>query len=98
MIPTRRRPAEHRADQERELDVAHAHAARVGERREEEKAGGAERAERPLRRRIGDRLQPEHGSRSRQHDPVRDDPPLEVGGGRDDERGAARSRLRPPSR
>ena len=45
-------PAEHRAEQQRELDVAHAHPGRVGERGHEQEAGGAERAERPLRARV----------------------------------------------
>jgi hypothetical protein len=75
----RRRPAEQRADQERELDVSHPHAAWVGERCEEEESSRSDRSERPLRRRMGDRSQREHGGRRRQHDQIRDHLPLEVG-------------------
>ena len=88
MIADRRSAAEQRADQQRELHVSHSHAAGVGERREEQESRQAERADRPLGRRMPDRLQHEDDGRGGQHDAVRDDPPLEVGGRHDDERGA----------
>jgi hypothetical protein len=38
---------EHRAQQQRKLDVTHTHTARIRKRREKEESCGAERAERP---------------------------------------------------
>ena len=81
-------PPEHRAEQQRELDVAHAHAGRVGERGHEQEAGGAERAERPLGARVERRLRDEHDRRRREDDPVRDDPVLEVDRAQHDEHDA----------
>ena len=77
--------AEHRAEQQRELDVPHPHALRIRERGDEEEAGGAERAERPLRARVEDRLGDERDGRGRHDDPVRDDSVLDVDRGEHDE-------------
>jgi len=84
--------AEHRAQQERELDVAHAHPAGVGERCDEQEAGGAEGAERPFRARLERGLREQHECGRRQDDPVRDDPVRDVGGRDRNEHGAEERR------
>src|SRR3954451_2289509 len=84
----RHRPAEHRAQQQGKLDVAHPHAGGVCERRDEEEEERAEGAEHPLRRRVQRSLRDEHDRGGGQHDPVRDHVPLEVGDRDRDERGA----------
>ena len=85
----RHRAPERGAEQQRELDVAHAHAARVGERGEEQEGARAEAgSDRPLGDGWigGDAGEDDRGGR--EHDPVRDDPVLEVGRRDGDERRA----------
>ncbi len=88
----RQRPAEHRAEQQRELDVAHAHPLRVRESRGEQESGGAEAGDQPLDARMQRRLGEEHDRGGRHDDAVRDDPVLEIGRGHGDERGAEERR------
>ena len=76
------------AQQQRELDVAHAHPGRVGERGEQQESARAEPGCSPFHRRMENRLAGEHEGGGGQHDPVRDDPPLDVGRGDGDERDA----------
>src|ERR687891_2064934 len=59
--------AERRAEEEGELDVAHPHAARVGDQREEEEERGPERGEHPFERPVGVQsdLRGEHDHRCR---------------------------------
>src|SRR4051794_18597327 len=75
----RHRPPQRRAQQEGELDVAHAHPARVGERGEQQEEGGAEAGEHPLRRGGERRLGGQDGRGRGQHDPIWDQAPLEIG-------------------
>src|ERR1051325_6509652 len=79
---------EHCAQEQRQLDVPHAHPAGVGERRDEEEARGAQRAQRPLGARLERRLRDQDDRRGGQDDPVRDDPVGDVGRGDRDEDGA----------
>ena len=81
--------AEPRAEQQRELHVAHPHPARVGERRDEQEGGRADARRSPTR---GDGSTSGRAASTKaaagQHDPVRDHAPLEVGHGDGDEDGA----------
>ena len=63
MRPTGHDPAEHGPQEERELDVSHAHPGRVDDGRHEEEPGGAEGGQRPLRARMEQRLGGEHDRR-----------------------------------
>ena len=76
---------EPRAHEERELDVPHPHPLRVGEHEQEEGEPGSERAEEPRDARLVERPQDEHEHRARKHDPVGNQPVLEVGARDDDE-------------
>ena len=80
--------AEHRAHEERQLHVAHAHPGRVGQDGEEEEQRGAERAQRPGRARVDERVDGQQDGRRGQDDAVRDDPVLEVDRGDRDQHGA----------
>ena len=87
---------EHRTEQQRELDVAHAHPLRVGERGQEQEERGAEARRAPTPRSGASRSARRARSRPRAARPVRDDPVLEVGGRDRDERGAEERRRRTP--
>ena len=80
-------PPQEQADHCRQLDVAKAHAVRVGEGRDEEGPAGRRGGDRPLgdARGIGrdDQHRPDHGAGD--EDLVRDDPLVEVGQGDGDQ-------------
>ena len=91
-------PAEEQSHDGRQLHVAHAHAGGIGDRRGQQQAARGRAGDEVLRqaRRVGDRPQHEREHRARGHQPVRDDPLLEVGGGgRDQDHG---QRKRGPQR
>src|SRR6187399_2465935 len=69
---------EHRTEQERELDVAHAEPLRIGEHDQEEGARRDERPDEPGERRVDRRVRDESGRGRREHDPIRDDAVVRV--------------------